>query len=160
MAYDENMCGPIRTRKCRSTNWLINYILDFIVLNFYYQYPFFAYFSMLCLLMGFIKASPYIPSMISLVFRFHGIKNGQTYFKHLAVRITQDFKSIFVHFSTLWMKRLNAIYFPFFEEMWNKHYNIMIHKLWIELVKGYTSRPLFMIDQALICCEFWILRNF
>ena len=26
VAYDENMCGPIRTRKCRSTNWLINYM--------------------------------------------------------------------------------------------------------------------------------------
>ena len=25
VAYDENMCGPIRTRKCRSINWLINY---------------------------------------------------------------------------------------------------------------------------------------
>ena len=27
VAYDKNMCGPIRTRKCRSTNWLINYML-------------------------------------------------------------------------------------------------------------------------------------
>ena len=27
MAYDENMWGLIRTRKCRSTNWLINYML-------------------------------------------------------------------------------------------------------------------------------------
>ena len=26
VAYDENMCGPIRTCKCRSTNWLINYM--------------------------------------------------------------------------------------------------------------------------------------
>ena len=25
VAYDKNMCGPIRTRKCRSTNWLSNY---------------------------------------------------------------------------------------------------------------------------------------
>ena len=24
--YNENMCGPIRTRKCRSTGWLINYM--------------------------------------------------------------------------------------------------------------------------------------
>ena len=24
VAYNENMCGPIRTRKCRSTNLLIN----------------------------------------------------------------------------------------------------------------------------------------
>ena len=26
MAYDKNLCGPIRTRKCRSTNLLINYM--------------------------------------------------------------------------------------------------------------------------------------
>ena len=26
VAYDENIRGPIRTRKCRSTNWLINYM--------------------------------------------------------------------------------------------------------------------------------------
>ena len=26
MAYDENMCGPIKTRECRSSNWLINYM--------------------------------------------------------------------------------------------------------------------------------------
>ena len=25
VTYDENMCGPITTRKCRSTNSLINY---------------------------------------------------------------------------------------------------------------------------------------
>ena len=25
VAYDETMYGPIKTRKCRSTNWLINY---------------------------------------------------------------------------------------------------------------------------------------
>ena len=29
MAYDENMSRPIRTRKCRSSNWLINYMLGF-----------------------------------------------------------------------------------------------------------------------------------
>ena len=29
VAYDENMCGPIRTRKCSSTNWLINQMLVF-----------------------------------------------------------------------------------------------------------------------------------
>ena len=27
VGYIENKCVPIRTRKCRSTNWLINYIL-------------------------------------------------------------------------------------------------------------------------------------
>ena len=27
VAYDENICRPIRTRKCRSTNWLVNYML-------------------------------------------------------------------------------------------------------------------------------------
>ena len=26
IACDENMCGPIRTSKCRSTNWLNNYM--------------------------------------------------------------------------------------------------------------------------------------
>ena len=26
VAYDENWCGPIRTRKYRSANWLINYM--------------------------------------------------------------------------------------------------------------------------------------
>ena len=26
VAFDENMCVPIRTRKCKSTNWLINYM--------------------------------------------------------------------------------------------------------------------------------------
>ena len=29
VAYDENMCGPIRTHKYKSTNWLINYIFAF-----------------------------------------------------------------------------------------------------------------------------------
>ena len=28
VAYDENMCGPIRTRKYKSTNWLINYMIE------------------------------------------------------------------------------------------------------------------------------------
>ena len=26
VTYDENMCGPMRTCKCSSANWLINYI--------------------------------------------------------------------------------------------------------------------------------------
>ena len=26
VAYGENMCEPIKTRKCRNTNWLINYM--------------------------------------------------------------------------------------------------------------------------------------
>ena len=29
-AYYENNCEPIRTRKCRSTNWLINYKKSFV----------------------------------------------------------------------------------------------------------------------------------
>ena len=29
VAYDKNMFGPIKTRKCRSTSWLINYELLF-----------------------------------------------------------------------------------------------------------------------------------
>ena len=32
-AYDENICGPIRTRKCRSTNWLINYMVRYITFD-------------------------------------------------------------------------------------------------------------------------------
>ena len=28
VSYDENLCGPIRTCKCRSTNWLINYMFN------------------------------------------------------------------------------------------------------------------------------------
>ena len=28
MACDKNMCGPIRTCKCRSPTWLINYMLN------------------------------------------------------------------------------------------------------------------------------------
>ena len=31
LAYDKNMSGPIRTSKCRSTNWLINYVLSYFV---------------------------------------------------------------------------------------------------------------------------------
>ena len=27
VAYDENMCVPIGARKCRSINWLINYMI-------------------------------------------------------------------------------------------------------------------------------------
>ena len=30
VAYDENMCGPIRTSKWRSANWLINYMSQFL----------------------------------------------------------------------------------------------------------------------------------
>ena len=32
VAYDEKMSGPIKTRKCRSTNWLINYMYTWITL--------------------------------------------------------------------------------------------------------------------------------
>ena len=34
------------------------------------------------------------------------LKNGQTYFKNLAVLAPQDFESMFGHFSTLWNKGL------------------------------------------------------
>ena len=34
------------------------------------------------------------------------LKNGQTYFKNLAVFTPQDFKSLFGYFSTLWNKGL------------------------------------------------------
>ena len=34
------------------------------------------------------------------------LKNGQTYFENLVLFTTQDFKSIFGHFSTLWNKGL------------------------------------------------------
>ena len=33
VTYDENMCGPIRTHKRRSANWLINYVLHSILIN-------------------------------------------------------------------------------------------------------------------------------
>ena len=39
------------------------------------------------------------------------LKNGQAYFKNTAVETSQDFKSIFGHFSTLYMKVLNYYYF-------------------------------------------------
>ena len=29
--YEKNMCGPIRTHKSRSTNWLINYMLYYLL---------------------------------------------------------------------------------------------------------------------------------
>ena len=38
------------------------------------------------------------------------LKNGQTYFKNLAVSTPQDFKSMFGHFSILCMKGLNLYY--------------------------------------------------
>ena len=31
-AYDEIMCRPIRTGKCRSANWLINKMLEFLII--------------------------------------------------------------------------------------------------------------------------------
>ena len=36
----------------------------------------------------------------------HSLKYGQTYFKNLALFTPQNFKSMFVHFSTLCMERL------------------------------------------------------
>ena len=44
---------------------------------------------------------------ISLILSFKTLKNGQTYFKDLAVRASEDFKNMFGHFSTLCMKGLN-----------------------------------------------------
>ena len=31
VAYDENMCEPIRTRKCRTPNWLISYMIKYFM---------------------------------------------------------------------------------------------------------------------------------
>ena len=39
------------------------------------------------------------------------LKNGQAYFKNTAVETSQEFKSIFGHFSTLYMKVLNYYFF-------------------------------------------------
>ena len=41
-----------------------------------------------------------------VVFLFIVLKGGETYFKNLDVFTLQDFKSIFGHFSTLWMRGL------------------------------------------------------
>ena len=43
----------------------------------------------------------------SLTLSFTMLKNGQIYFKNVTVKPPQDFKSIFGHFSTLWMIGLN-----------------------------------------------------
>ena len=43
---------------------------------------------------------------ISLIVSFKILKNGQTCFKDLAVRASEDFKNMFGHFSTLCMKGL------------------------------------------------------
>ena len=32
VTYEENMCGPIKARKCRSTNWLMDYMTIHILL--------------------------------------------------------------------------------------------------------------------------------
>ena len=36
------------------------------------------------------------------------LKNGQTYFKNFEVFTPENFKSMFGHFSTLWMKVLKS----------------------------------------------------
>ena len=51
--------------------------------------------------------------MILFVLFYIMLKNGQAYFKNTAVETSQDFKSIFGHFSTLYMKVLNYYYFFF-----------------------------------------------
>ena len=42
-------------------------------------------------------------------------KNGQTYFKNLAVFTLQDFKSIFDHFLSLWIKGLTILWTLYIE---------------------------------------------
>ena len=51
-----------------------------------------------------------------LTIYFVVLKNGQTYFKNLAVWTPQDFQSMFGHFSTLWNKGLIKRLFQFLRD--------------------------------------------
>ena len=55
----------------------------------------------------------YHPSPSKLTLYFMMLKNGQTYFKNLAVFTQQDFLIMFGHFSTLWNRGLTSRIHPF-----------------------------------------------
>ena len=48
------------------------------------------------------------------------LKNGQTYFKNLAVWTPQDFESMFGHFSTLWNEGLKEDLKNFHKQPWKR----------------------------------------
>ena len=54
---------------------------------------------------------------ISLILPYKILKNGQTYFKHLAVWTPQNFYIMCGHFSTKCMKRLNKNLRTYWEDL-------------------------------------------